>query len=213
MGRYQTIIYPPNDSKGYDYPTWNLDTDGKFIVGSVKKAITNLDQRNETNIIADIFLQLWKSKISKKGWFLSWSLSHNCINTSDVLQRKIHSLKLNPNWCSLCNKRLNTSLFLAKSLRYFGLNLKVFSVGGSIIKVWNLSIMIFVLSINTTKGNHQIQHYCFCVQHGWREITVFSSKRKNQSLIFGKASMRYRDFGLANLCFLQTTLHHLLLLT
>ena len=50
------------------------------------------------------FSQLWKTKISKKCHFFIWSLLHCCINTADILQRKVPTLNLSPNRCSLCKR-------------------------------------------------------------------------------------------------------------
>ena len=94
----------PNDSRAIDYPTWKLNINGKFFVASVKKVFFSLNQRDDINIDVNIFSQLWKTKIPKKCRFFIWSLLHCCINTADILQRKVSTLNLSSNWCSLCKR-------------------------------------------------------------------------------------------------------------
>ena len=93
----------PNDSRGIDYPTWKLNN-GKFSIASVKKAFSSLNQIDDFNIDDNTFSQLWKTKILKKCRFFTWSLLHCCINTCDILKRKVPTLNISPNWCSLCKR-------------------------------------------------------------------------------------------------------------
>lgn len=47
----------------------------------------------------EIYLHLWKYIIPKKYKIFIWSLLRECINTIEILQKRLPKWNLNPSWC------------------------------------------------------------------------------------------------------------------
>ena len=63
MDSLKQPFIPPNLSRGPDLPKWKFNSDGKFTIALVKKAMINVEQRDETSIstginISDYLTQL-----------------------------------------------------------------------------------------------------------------------------------------------------------
>ncbi|XP_031744692.1 uncharacterized protein LOC116405125 [Cucumis sativus] len=96
------VSLPPLPDSGFDNPRWTLNNNGSFTVASIKLArpLNNQDETNEDD--GEIYNNLWKSTIPKRCKFFVWTLLHECINTMDMLQRRLPTWNLKPSWCILC---------------------------------------------------------------------------------------------------------------
>lgn len=57
-------------------PIWSLNTNGSFMIASIKKALHNSNQADLNNSNEQIYQNLWKSIIPQKCKFFIWSLFH-----------------------------------------------------------------------------------------------------------------------------------------
>ena len=92
---------PPLPDTGLDRPMWNLNSNDIFSVASTKIART---QNNQVEYDDDgvIYNNLWKPTIPKRWKFFLWTLLRECINTMDMLQRRLPTWNINPSWCIIC---------------------------------------------------------------------------------------------------------------
>lgn len=91
-------------SRGRDFPLWKLSSDGSFSITSIKRSIHISDQRGMDISDPNILQNLWKSCVPRKCKIFIWSLLHECINTTENLQKRLPNWNLNPNKCTLCRK-------------------------------------------------------------------------------------------------------------
>lgn len=98
----KSILLSLDITKGSSKPSWLLNSSGFFTIASVKKAISVDSTVANINERSINFNDLWKSSIQKKCKFFLWTVFHERLNSTDVIQRRYPNMALNPNWCVSC---------------------------------------------------------------------------------------------------------------
>ena len=87
---------------GFDIPRWNLNNNSSFTVASIKLARPLNNQAEVNYNDGVIYNNVWKSSIPKMCKLFLWTLIQECINTTDMLQRRLPTWNIKPSWCTLC---------------------------------------------------------------------------------------------------------------
>ncbi|TYK00226.1 LINE-1 retrotransposable element ORF2 protein [Cucumis melo var. makuwa] len=158
---------------------WTPNDKGTYTAASAKRQL--LSERPTPNLNERNFYEtLWKSKLPKKGKFFMWSLFHESINTTDVLQKRLPNTYLQPSRCFLYKSdaeginHIFISCHLTKTLwdklsRQIGVNFDIRSINTVSILVGEMKQISRknVISLNAGVA-------LLWTQYGWKEMRRFS---------------------------------------